>query len=56
MLVAYFSLTGNRDYTSDVDVTSSASLTRQSGEVLGNAEVYCQNHRKRQAAVFSLLR
>lgn len=39
ILIAYYSLTGNRDYQSDVDATSSASITRWNGEVLGNSEV-----------------
>ncbi|MGM9590664.1 MAG: flavodoxin [Faecousia sp.] len=39
ILVAYFSLTGNRNYQSDVDAVSSASLTRYNGMIAGNAEV-----------------
>ena len=39
ILIAYYSLTGNRDYQSDVDATSSASITTWNGEVLGNSEV-----------------
>lgn len=39
ILIAYFSLTGNRNYQSDVDAVSSASLTNHDGKILGNAEV-----------------
>lgn len=39
ILVAYFSLTGNRIYTTEVDAVTSASLNIQDGEVLGNAEI-----------------
>ena len=37
ILIAYFSLTGNRNYQSDVDAVSSASLTNHDGKILGNA-------------------
>lgn len=40
ILVAYFSLAGNREYSSDVvDVVSSASLKVQDDQVLGHAEI-----------------
>lgn len=40
ILVAYFSLAGNREYSSDeVDVVSSASLKAQDNQVLGHAEI-----------------
>lgn len=42
VLVAYFSLTGNRNYTAEVDAVSSASLNIQNGKVLGNAEILAQ--------------
>lgn len=40
ILIAYFSLAGNREYTSDkVDAVSSASLKNHEGQLLGYAEI-----------------
>lgn len=46
ILVAYFSLTGNRIYTTEVDAVTSASLNIQDGEVLGNAEILARAARE----------
>jgi flavodoxin len=39
ILIAYFSRTGNTNYTADVDAVSAASITAFGNEYLGNAEV-----------------
>ena len=40
--VVYFSRVGNTDFADDVDVTTSASLNRENGELKGNAQLIAE--------------
>lgn len=41
-LVVYFSRVGNTDFPDDIDVVSSATLSRQNGELKGNAQLMAE--------------